>query len=65
MVTKKEMLLSFIIFLSPNGSLKNDMATIINCCCFPTLANFALSFLNLPIIISLLTQLLVKLAQHI
>ena len=29
MITKKEMLLSFIIFLSPNGSLKNDMATII------------------------------------
>ena len=29
MITKKEMLLSFIIFLSPNGSLKNYMATII------------------------------------
>ena len=29
MITKEEMLLSFIIFLSPNGSLKNDMATII------------------------------------
>ena len=29
MITKKEMLLSFIIFLSPNGSLKNNMATII------------------------------------
>ena len=29
MITKKEMLLSFIIFLSPNGSLKNNIATII------------------------------------
>ena len=29
MITKEEMLLSFIIFLSQNGSLKNDMATII------------------------------------
>ena len=29
MITKKEMLLSFIIFLSPNGNLNNDMATII------------------------------------
>ena len=29
MITKTEMLLSFIIFLSPNGSLQNDMATII------------------------------------
>ena len=29
MITKKEMLLSFIIFLSPNGSLKNNRATII------------------------------------
>ena len=29
MITKEEMLSSFIIFLSPNGSLKNDMATII------------------------------------
>ena len=29
MITKEEMLLSFIIFLSPNGSLKNNMATII------------------------------------
>ena len=29
MITKKEMLLSFIIFLSPNGNLKNDMAIII------------------------------------
>ena len=29
MITKKEMLLSFIIFSSPNGSLKNNMATII------------------------------------
>ena len=57
MITKKEMLLSFIIFLSPNGSLKNDMATII-VVVFP----LRLSFLNLPIIISLLTQLLVKLA---
>ena len=56
MMTKKEMLLSFIIFLSPNGSLKNDMAIIV--VVFPR----RLSFLNLPIIISLLTQLLVKLA---
>ena len=29
MITKKKMFLSFIIFLAPNGSLKNDMATII------------------------------------
>ena len=29
MITKEEMLLSFIIFMSPNGRLKNDMATII------------------------------------
>ena len=29
MIAKKEMLLSFIIFLSPNGNLNNDMATII------------------------------------
>ena len=65
MITKKEMLLSFIIFLSPNGSLKNNMATII-VVVFPLWPMFvALSFLNLPIIISLLTQLLVKLAQHI
>ena len=27
MITKEEMLLSFIIFLSQNGSLKNDVAT--------------------------------------
>ena len=57
MITKKEMLLSFIIFLSPNGSLKNNMATII-VVVFPLWPMFvALSFLNLPIIISLLTQL--------
>ena len=29
MITKKEMLLSFIIIFSPNGNLNNDMATII------------------------------------
>ena len=29
MIKKKEMLLSFTIFLSPNGSPKDDMATII------------------------------------
>ena len=29
MITKKEMPLSFIIFLSPNGNLNNDMATMI------------------------------------
>ena len=29
MITKEEMLLSFIIFLSPNRSLKNYVATII------------------------------------
>ena len=29
MITKKEMLLSYIIFLSPHRSLKNDMATTI------------------------------------
>ena len=29
MITKKEMLLPFIIFLSPNGNLNNDMAIII------------------------------------
>ena len=51
------MLLSFIIFLSANGSLKNNMATII-VVVFPLWPMFvALSFLNLPIIISLLTQL--------
>ena len=36
MITKKEMLLSFItIFLSPNGSLKNDIATIYMVVVFP------------------------------
>ena len=29
MITKEEVLLSFFIFLSPNGSLKNDMAIFI------------------------------------
>ena len=63
MITKEEMLLSFIIFLSPNGSLKNNMATII-VVVFPLWPIFfvALSILNLPIVISLLTQLLVKLS---
>ena len=63
MITKKEMLLSFIIFSSPNGSLKNYMATII-VVVFLLWSFFfvALLFVNLPIIISLLTQLLVKLA---
>ena len=63
MITKEEMLLSFIIFLSPNGCLKNNMATII-VVVFPLWPIFfvALSILNLPIIISLLTQLLVKLS---
>ena len=63
MITKEEMLLSFIIFLSPNGSLKNNMATII-VVVFPLWPIFfvALSILNLPIVFSLLTQLLVKLS---
>ena len=63
MITKEEMLLSFIIFLSPNRNLKNNMATII-VVVFPLWPIFfvALSILNLPIIISLLTQLLVKLS---
>ena len=49
MITKKEMLLSFIIFLSPNGSLKNDMATIIVVVFHFGQFFVALSFLNLPI----------------
>ena len=60
MITKQEMLLSFIIFLSPNRSLKNDMAAII-VVLLPLWPIFRRVFAAI-IIISLLTQLLVKFA---
>ena len=59
-IAKEEMLSSFIIFSSANGSLKNDMV-------FSHFGQFPsrYHFRNLSIIISLLTQLLVKLALQI
>ena len=59
-IAKEEMLSSFIKFSSSKGSLKNNMV-------FSHFGQFsvALSFRNLSIIISLLTQLLVKLALQI
>ena len=59
------MFLSFFKILVSKRKSKNNMATII-VVVFPLWPIFvALSFLNLPIIISLLTQLLVKLALQI